>query len=234
MRVTSFSLPKACFGVVLLLSPFPAFAGIVTNSASLPPLVGSYVTMSGVHACFEAGLPFEVCISQGNHGSFTNIVNIWLPLGGELEFFDSVFTGEVTSPLFAVGPLAMTGLVGVEVYGRSGPSETGTFDTEMLQLSLTGLSPLGQVLIRESPTLPSLGRTTITDLGGGQYQIDSFFDVFTELSIDGGQTWVPSTGSARVELQPDVPEPSSQLLIVTAIALGANRFRRRRGLARAR
>lgn len=57
MSVTSLWLPKACFGVVLLLPPFPAFAGIVTNSASLPPLVGSYVTMAGVHACFETAYP---------------------------------------------------------------------------------------------------------------------------------------------------------------------------------
>ena len=64
------------------------------------------------------------------------------------------------------------------------------FPTEMLQLDLHGL-PSG-ALIRESPTLASTGRTTQRDLGGGHYWIDSFFDVFTELSPDGGQSWVPA------------------------------------------
>jgi hypothetical protein len=54
-------------------------------------------------------------------------------------------------------------------------------------------------MIRESPTLPSLGQTSITDLGGGLYQIDSFFDVFTELSIDGGNTWLPADSSVHVQ-----------------------------------
>ena len=42
------------------------------------------------------------------------------------------------------------------------------------------------IQIRESPTLASLGETYIMDIGGGLYDIDSFFDVFTELSVDGG------------------------------------------------
>ena len=63
----------------------------------------------------------------------------------------------------------------------------------MLQLDLT-LG--GGTLIRESPTRQSLGQTQITDLGGGQFRIDSFFDVFTELSVDGGQTWLPSTDAS--------------------------------------
>lgn len=68
---------------------------------------------------------------------------------------------------------------------------TRYFDTEMVQLDLAGgtLPPL--VMIRESPTLASLGQTTIQDLGGGSFRIDSFFDVFVELSTDGGQTWIP-------------------------------------------
>jgi len=91
----------------------------------------------------------------------------------------------------------------------------------MLAMNLSG----GGALVRESPTLPSLGRTTITDQGGGLYRIDSFFDVFTELSLDGGQTWMPSSGSTLVEL---VPEPSSLFLIALGgFALPFLRPRRR-------
>jgi len=65
------------------------------------------------------------------------------------------------------------------------------FDTEILQLQLSGATlPLG-AMIRESPTLASVGQTTIESLGGGNFRIDSFFDVFFELSLNGGISWVP-------------------------------------------
>ncbi len=83
-----------------------------------------------------------------------------------------------------------------------------TFDTEMLQLNLQGL-PNG-AMIRESPTRASLGRFMIRESPTrlpGNFQIDSFFDVFTELSLDGGQSWIPADNAMR--LQGVLPEPAS-------------------------
>jgi hypothetical protein len=94
--------------------------------------------------------------------------------------------GGPQQPIF--GPAQTT--VRMQFHSQSGP--TRFFDTEMLQLDISG----GPLMIRESPTRASTGRTAVTDLGGGMYQIDSFFDVFTELSLDGGQTWYPSTDAA--------------------------------------
>ena len=54
------------------------------------------------------------------------------------------------------------------------------------------------------------GLLAIRDIGGGQFQIASFFDVFTELSIDGGLNWINSDGSTRMTL---VPEPATLLLL---------------------
>ena len=48
---------------------------------------------------------------------------------------------------------------------------------------------------RESPTLASTGKTAISPAPGGGYIIDSFFDVFTELSMDNGNTWLASTSA---------------------------------------
>ena len=79
-------------------------------------------------------------------------------------------------------------------------------------MSLMGNTPLGIILIRQDPSRPSTGQTDITDLGGGLYHIDSFFDVFTELSPDGGGTWIPSDYATHMVLVP-IPEPSSLALI---------------------
>ena len=79
-----------------------------------------------------------------------------------------------------------------------------TFQTEMLSMSLTS----GGVMIRESPTLPSQGQTTKQDLGGGLYRIDSFFDVFTELSLDGGQSWHPASQTMHVTTIDRNPTPT--------------------------
>jgi hypothetical protein len=110
----------------------------------------------------------------------------------------------------------------------------GVIDTEMLAMNLVGGPPILPpslptipLLLRESPTRASLGKTTITPMGGG-YHLLSFFDIFTELSIDGGATWAPvrQQGSGdeaplRVNLAA-VPVPAAAwtgLLLLSGIVL---------------
>lgn len=63
------------------------------------------------------------------------------------------------------------------------------FDTEMLQLDLSGGTLPSSVMLRESPSKASLGRTSIRAIPTGGFEVSSFFDIFTELSVDGGSTW---------------------------------------------
>jgi hypothetical protein len=49
------------------------------------------------------------------------------------------------------------------------------------------------MMIRESPTLQSLGVTRIRPLTNGTFTICSFFDVFTEVSVNSGLTWFPAS-----------------------------------------
>jgi hypothetical protein len=148
------------------------------------------------------------------------------PINGgnaDLEQFNSQVTGMVSVNGSPNQPVTGTGPVSVIVSGYS-PGDTGTFATQMTQLDLTLNIP--GALIRIDPTQPSTGQTTITPLGGGNYNITSFFDVFTDLSLDGGNTWIPSTGSAQVIL---MPEPSSIMLgVFGAAGLGIVAIRRRR------
>src|ERR1051325_11620746 len=93
---------------------------------------------------------------------------------------------------------------------------TSFYDTEMLQLDLTIPSGGMTLMIRESPTLQSTGQTTVRPVAGG-YMIGSFFDVFTELSLDGGGTWTPANKKHRVKMRkdprgfPPVPMPTPHL-----------------------
>ena len=84
----------------------------------------------------------------------------------------------------------------------SDSSGTSYFDTEMLQLDLTGGNLPSGMRLRESPSKQSLGKHTVratsSDGAGGGSVVDSFFDVFLELSSDGGKSWSPADAPARL------------------------------------
>jgi hypothetical protein len=81
-------------------------------------------------------------------------------------------------------------------------------------MSLSGDVGGVSIEIRESPSSRSPGQVRVLDIGGGDFQIDSFFDVFTELSVDGGPFQPQTNEASRIELIP-VPEPSRLLLLVS-------------------
>jgi hypothetical protein len=214
----------AIFAALALAAPVRA--QVITSDPSLPVLypAGQYLTPNQVHAMYN-GPGLAIVLSSIQHRAFGPVNRV--PSGpNEREDFNSTLNGLISVNGSPDQPMNASGPVTTEVFGKIG-NTTGTFNTEMLSMNLSGTSPFGPFMIRESPTLASTGQTTVTDIGGGLYQIDSFFDVFTELSIDGGASWMPSTGSAHVDLQ-SVPEPSVCLLGGLAIGLLAlKRFGRR-------
>ena len=58
---------------------------------------------------------------------------------------------------------------------------TRCFDGEIL--SITAMT--ANLMLRESPSLASLGQTKARS-DGGDLRVDSFFDVFFEVSLNGG------------------------------------------------
>src|SRR6185369_13173199 len=104
-------------------------------------------------------------------------------------------------------PAQAMGGVKVLIQQTADVGSTRLFDTEMLELNLTGNSPAGPFMLRESPlaTQRSVGRHTIRTVGNPpaeSFLISSFFDVNLELSINGGQTWIPANRPIRVQLVP--------------------------------
>jgi hypothetical protein len=217
-------------GILAIGSPamaqFLPGGGIDTTDPELPPS-GVYLSPQDVHAMYS-GPNLTIVLQAIQHQPFKDLDPAHLPdatgVTNEHHDFDSDLLGQAQCvgqgcndfgipPSF---PVQMEGRV-QSVATNKGPTDTtGTFATEMVGMSLmgTGTTP-PSVMVRESPTLPSLGSTRITDIGGGQYHIDSFFDVFTELSLDGGANWFPSVGPTHVDLV--LPEPSSLVLLAVTL-----------------
>ena len=260
MKTQKLILPALAVGILSMATA--ADASLITSSANLPP-AGVYLSLD-IHNIY-AGPALAFLLTLPEHAPYANFVFIERggqgTVGGpndEIETFGSALDAHVKAttvlggntlydgPAHGEGGPGSThpGTGGTQtiVFGKFGQT-TGTFQTEMLQLNLEGTVPgLGGFMIRESPTKASTGQVTITDIGGGQYQIDSFFDVFTELSIDGGATWMVGSDSiansqagiataGHVTLFPTgtpVPEPTSMSLLAAGVVgmMGFIRCRR--------
>jgi hypothetical protein len=225
--------------VALVAFAAPTFAhpgGLNTPSPDLPPVIvpGVYLSPNDVHAKFS-GPALEVVLSMVEHQPFAALPPRYENcqpgslVCDEHHEFNSTLDVQVSINGSPPQPIEMNGPVSTAAYLKGPTDTTGTFDTEMLSMMLTGITPLGPVMVRESPTKASTGKTSITPIGGGMYHIDSFFDVFTELSLDGGATWIPKAGprGTRVTLG-GVPEPSSIGLAGIALIGLAGLARRRK------
>jgi hypothetical protein len=212
-------------------------AGIDTNTAALPP-DGYYLSAPGVHATYS-GAALEIVLQDIAHQPFVG-TTVRTPIGNdEREDFQSALTGYATVDPDGPGPQPATSGIPVSLTGPTTTlvtnrllSTSGLFDAEIVSMSLSGNVGGVPVTIREDPTQASTGETDVLDLGGGLYHIDSFFDVFTELSVDGGVSWIAADDDVRVTLYPTsefiIPEPST--LVTWALALVGLAFcgRRRR------
>jgi hypothetical protein len=115
----------------------------------------------------------------------------------------------------------VTGPLTVMMDNTTVPGEpVDKFDIEIVQMALSGVSEFGPIMLRESPTKQSLGKHTIRSDPRG-YRVSSFFDVFTELSTDGGATWIPADRSIRMQVNAPPPAPGS-LFITRATGGGAS------------
>src|SRR5262249_1004549 len=190
----------------------PTLAPAVSHPTTLlPPPTGAYISPQLWHALFAQG----IIIRDVRHKLFTQS---YLPpqtgsndthtLDSQLDM--QVSTDGGNSWTYLRSPATMT----VNVGGLGSPANT-LYDTEMLSLDATMQAGGMTLKIRESPTLPSRGGTQIDAQADGTQRIHSFFDIFVELSTDGGATWNGATnGPVRMELReqaPEVVKPSPNL-----------------------
>ena len=163
-------------------APFP--------SPFLPPLDGEYVSPDKWHALFAQG----IIISNASHRRFTESMPPPPPNATAIHQFGSEVSFDLIRPGSATVRVTAPAAVSVRVTSMQDEGATRFFETEMIALDISGGGLPANVMVRESPSKASLGRTSIRQVGQvppiWDY-ISSFFDIFTELSLDGGQTWLP-------------------------------------------
>src|ERR1041385_8677368 len=166
---------------------FPPPNALMLDPSNQPVTFGSSGTLSEVELGLNSTTPFKLplpgaFVIQTIHGT------------GKFQIVVSGSATEYTCPMDAT----------MRVTSSSSSDEMRTFDTEMLSLSLSGGTLPSGVMIRESPSRPSLGRMKAKEKGN-RTKCGSFFDVFLELSIDGGQTWTPADSDGIMQLEIKVP-----------------------------
>ena len=180
-------------------------------SPNLPPSDGSYISPAKWHALYANG----IIITNVTHRGFLQSLPPPPPGGGQTHQFDSVVDFQVSmdgGATFVNHSAPAQVMVRVDSSMDSGM--TRYFNTEMLQLNISGGDLGSGVMIRESPTLVSPGRTSVRTESGGLFDISSFFDIFTELSLDGGRTWSPAmTEPGTVALNPNPTPPFAPFVI---------------------
>jgi hypothetical protein len=150
--------------------------------------------------------------------------------------FDVAFKAEMSFGLEPFHPVSGVGTAHARGFAPGGSEPVLIFDTELLALDLVGTSPVrGGFMLRESPTLDSIG---VTRVEGGCYdaacpavlfplRISSYFDVFTEISTTGGVSWTPAQNDEAMHVV-QLPEPGSSFLVVFPLGAGCAALRRKR------
>jgi hypothetical protein len=187
---------------------------IFSSSNILPPPGGVYISPADWHVAYSQG----IVIRGVQHRGFTRGLTAPTGAATQAEVFNSTLAFQIsTDNGVTYSSATASALVGVNVTHTGDVGVTSYFSTEMTGLSFSVVVGAQTIMVRASTALPSLGQTTVRPVSGGGYMISSFFDIFTELSLDGGQSWSAGQQAAHVELRndpalvPSVPEPTSVL-----------------------
>lgn len=129
------------------------------------------------------------------------------------SFFD-VFT-EVSLDGLVWSPRSNVSSVSLACANQHDDGVVTYFDTEMLSFDSEFVLGGSVIRLRESPTRASRGKTSLRLMPSGTFQASSFFDIFTEISLDGGSTWSPATGPMHFELAAATPNPRP---VITSIS----------------
>jgi hypothetical protein len=179
----------------------PTEPGVVVGEVSLP-VAGAVYRGTGPHLFLDG----RASLDCGGHGGFTNAVQPPAQTGATvMSDYVATFVGELVLQPPAVSSaathmLAVQARMTERITFTERRGETRIFDTELVTFELRAGMPPG-VVVRESPRLQSAGVTTITAASGGLSRVESYYDVWLEISLDGGRSWHPAQQAVRMALE---------------------------------
>lgn len=141
---------------------------------------------------------------------------------------DAIINSPSLGLVNAAGQLNLSGLSSLKVFNENGFIES-EFLMELVGLQLAGtfVGPGGpvNVSLRESSLLASMGEESfIPTANPNEWAVDSFFDVFAEISLEGGG-YIPSGSPIYLGY---VPEPGTLGMAIAMVLAAAGRRRRTR------
>lgn len=219
-----------------------------TGTADMPPPGAEYLSPDEVMMIID-GLPPGTTIELAPVlRDFTSVVESpGGSLGGTTSTFDAVIQWDVTGTGELSGFNRSLALL-LSGEWHMGPRTLGdpvqSFPTDVFQMQgdLFGDPDFGKLSLRAGTDygMPSPGQTTLTELPGGDFWVDSFFDVGYRIDFAGAPGSALAnlagitTATIRMQAGEPVPEPSAIVLLVTGLTvalIGAWRRRRRKALA---
>jgi hypothetical protein len=152
----------------------------------------------------------------------SGIVNDSYSGGNEHTTFSGVLSGNLvdttTNQNLGLFSLPSLSNVDLELQSRASGAD-GTFSSFFNVFSFSGNLPgLGAAVINQDGAPDMTGSTTINGPNpGGSFSVTSYFDIFTELSLNNGATFIPSSQSQSEFDLAQSPEPGSALMCLLGV-----------------
>jgi hypothetical protein len=200
----------------------PARASVLTTTSDALPLLGvSYATPGG--NCFiTAGF----CVAGGAFTLTSLVPNGFVQNANDEDITTNASdTVQITNLSdVPVATLTMTGTIEQEVEGRLNEDATGSWTVDLVSVALSGTLGGFPLTLKLDPGHTSSGTTSIVS-DGNLFRVDSFFDVFAEITYDSPNGTLTGFASG---IATAMPEPATLALLVAPI-LAVSAARRRRG-----
>jgi len=178
--------------------------GVVTKNRKLPPLQSAW--HGAAPHIFLGGQAVLTCSS---HGTFSGQKVPPKRKADQVDLnYGAVFTGELTltPPLVSetlTYPLKEPIRMSERLIRTGARGGTSTYSTELTELVFRGSGFPRNVIVRESPDHTSAGKAQLTKRSKGQFLFQSSYQVWLEISVDGGRSWHLSRDPVTMFLVPE-------------------------------